>query len=52
MVWCNSCDVMVLYKKRCFCKGDGEVWKSLEIYEKYVWVFCEESVCKIYGSVR
>ena len=28
-----------------------ETW-SLEIYEKYVWVFCEESVCKIYGSVR
>ena len=28
-----------------------ETW-SLEIYEKYVWVFFEEGVCKIYGSVR
>ena len=28
-----------------------ETW-SLKIYEKYVWVFCEECVCKIYGSVR
>ena len=27
-----------------------ETW-SLKIYEKYVWVFCEEYVCKIYGSV-
>ena len=25
---------------------------SLKIYEKYAWVFCEECVCKIYGSVR
>ena len=23
---------MVLSKKRYFCKGDGEVWKNLEIY--------------------
>ena len=29
----------------------GETW-SLKIHEKYVWVFCEECVCKIYGSVR
>ena len=28
-----------------------ETW-SLKIYEKYVWVFCEKCVCKIYGSVR
>ena len=28
-----------------------ETW-SLKIYEKYVSVFCEECVCKIYGSVR
>ena len=28
-----------------------ETW-SLKIYEKYVWVFCEECVYKIYGSVR
>ena len=28
-----------------------EMW-SLKIYEEYVWVFCEECVCKIYGSVR
>ena len=28
-----------------------ETW-SLKIYEKYVWVFCEECICKIYGSVR
>ena len=28
-----------------------ETW-SLKIYEKYVWVFCEECVCKIYESVR
>ena len=32
MMWCDRCDVMVLSKKRYFCKGDGEVWKSLEIY--------------------
>ena len=31
MVWCNRCDVKVLSKKRYFYKGDGEVWKSLEI---------------------
>ena len=29
---CNRCDVMVSSKKRYFCKGDEEVWKSLEIY--------------------
>ena len=29
----------------------SETW-SLKIYEKYVWVFCEECVCKIYGNVR
>ena len=28
-----------------------EIW-SLKIREKYVWVFCEECVCKIYGNVR
>ena len=28
-----------------------ETW-SLKIYEKYVWVFCKECICKIYGSVR
>ena len=28
-----------------------EAW-SLKIYDEYVWVFCEEDVCKIYGSVR
>ena len=28
-----------------------ETW-SLKIYDEYVWVFCEEDVCKIYGSVR
>ena len=28
-----------------------EAW-SLKIYEEYVRVFCEECVCKIYGSVR
>ena len=28
-----------------------EIW-SLKIYEKYVWVFFEECVCKIYESVR
>ena len=28
-----------------------ETW-SLKIYEKYVWVFCEKCVYKIYGSVR
>ena len=28
-----------------------EIW-SLKIYEKCVWVFCEECVYKIYGSVR
>ena len=28
-----------------------ETW-SLKIYEEYVWVFCKECVCKIYGSVR
>ena len=28
-----------------------ETW-SLKIHEKYAWVFCEECVCKIYGSVR
>ena len=28
-----------------------ETW-SLKIYEKYVWIFCEECVCKIYESVR
>ena len=28
-----------------------ETW-SLKIYEKCVWVFCEECVCKTYGSVR
>ena len=28
-----------------------ETW-SLKIHEKYVWVFFEECVCKIYGSVR
>ena len=28
-----------------------ETW-SLKIYKEYVWVFCEECVCKIYGSVR
>ena len=32
MVWCDRCSVMVLSKKRYLCKGDGEVWKSLEIY--------------------
>ena len=32
MVWCNRCDVMVSSKNRYFCKGDGEVWKNLEIY--------------------
>ena len=31
MVWCNRCNVMVLSKKRYICKGDGEVWGSLEI---------------------
>ena len=24
----------------------------LKIYEKYVWVFCEECVYKIYGNVK
>ena len=28
-----------------------EIW-SLKIYEKCVWAFCGECVCKIYGSVR
>ena len=28
-----------------------ETW-SLKIHEKYAWVFCEECVCKIHGSVR
>ena len=28
-----------------------ETW-SLKIYEKYVCVFCEECVYKIYGSMR
>ena len=28
-----------------------ETW-SLKIYEKYVWVFCEECICKIYGNLR
>ena len=28
-----------------------ETW-SLKIYEKYVWVFCEKYICKIYVSVR
>ena len=28
-----------------------ETW-SLKIYEKYIWVFCEECACKICGSVR
>ena len=28
-----------------------ETW-SLKTYEEYVWVFCEEYVCKIYESVR
>ena len=28
-----------------------ETW-NLKIYEKYVWVFCEECVFEIYGSVR
>ena len=28
-----------------------ETW-SLKIYEKCVWVFCGECVCKTYGSVR
>ena len=23
-----------------------------KIWEKYVWIFCEECVCKIYGSMR
>ena len=32
IVWCNRCDVMVSSKRRYFCKEDGEVWKSLEIY--------------------
>ena len=32
MAWYNRCDVMVLSKKRYFCKRDGEVWKSLKIY--------------------
>ena len=32
MVWCNRYDVMVSSKKRYFCKGDGEVWKNLEIH--------------------
>ena len=26
--------------------------RSLKIYEEYVRVFCEECVCKIFGSVR
>ena len=48
-----------MYKNymRCFV-GHGscicilcETW-SLKIYKKYVWVFCAECVCKIYGSVR
>ena len=30
-----------------FCK----TW-SLKIYEKYVWVFCEECIYKIYGNMR
>ena len=28
-----------------------ETW-SLKIYEKYVWIFFEECVYKIYGNVR
>ena len=28
-----------------------EIW-CLKIYEKCVWVFCEECVCKTYGSMR
>ena len=28
-----------------------ETW-SLRIYEKYVWIFCEECVCKIYRSMK
>ena len=28
-----------------------EAW-NLKIYDEYVWVFCEEGVCKIYESVR
>ena len=32
MVCCKRCDVMVLYRKKYFCKGDREVSKSLEIY--------------------
>ena len=28
-----------------------EAW-SLKIYEKYIWVFCEECICKMYGSMR
>ena len=29
----------------------SEIW-CLKIYEKYVWIFCEECICKIYGSMR
>ena len=40
---------------RCFVEHGSymlcEAW-SLKIYGEYVWVFCEEGVYKIYGSVR
>ena len=38
--------------------GDGKKYIYIlrygvcKIWEKYVWIFCEECVCKIYGSMR
>jgi len=29
-----------------------EIRILLKLYEKYVWIFCEKCVCKIYGSMR
>ena len=57
---CVFCDIWCL--KICIgivCRyfvGHGscmlcEAW-NLKIYDEYVWVFCEEGVCKIYESVR
>ena len=46
---CRDCKKYIyIYIYTCvFC----DIW-CLKIYEEYIWVFCEECVFKIYGSVR